>query len=522
MPSSIPEPAPQQQVIRFEYMQSLGWKGESRWSEQIEARVTMTDAALSNGWLRQHFTGKKGGATDFVILLSIVMHARPLKGSDLEYLLTLKMASSADEGRLYARITDLGLATELGIHRTTVAKSALRLANSGFIFILDIPAHLTSFRDSHGQFAGSKVYLLSGELEQFLPKALHPLSDPDRVASRDTDGVSLADAVETGTGATVSLKPTYRVSSTDTNIRLKDRGGEEVFNAAGGKINLPTVFAQFSKLLCRDYQPNTKDLETLQVLEGEGYTTADILAVMQQVAGNLGGSLSVARTFGYLLPEIRRHPPNTSTDQSDPDPTGSDGPASGSVPDPDSASGERSAAHAEPSQSSGIPLPEDVEAAFLQVVGRVPSPVEAQRLVWLQAELNEKRLDSAPDGWAQIIAALKFSLNPQANQPVAYLRKILTKIAQDERPEKRKAESQPSDSQSRSMIVFPDGNLQKVSGNKPLVPTNHDDRYPVIQVGGLAITRPKERTSNYVIPAEENLRNLYDFAVWLSSQDNQT
>ncbi len=522
MPSSQPETSSQQQVIRFEYLQSLAWEGNSRWSEKVEARVTLADAALSSGWLRKHFTGQKGGTTDFVILLAFVMHARPLKGTDLEYLLTLKMASPEDEGRLYARITDLGLADELGMHRTTVAKSAQRLAAAGFITILDIPEHLTAFRDSHGQFAGSKVYLLSGELEKFLPKALRPLSDSHRVASGDTDGVGLTDTVSPEISSTVSLQPTHHVGSTDTNIRLEDRGGEEVFNAAGEKIDYPTVFTEFTRLLGRGYQPNAKDLETLEALAAEGYTTADILAVMQRVANNLGGSLSVARTFGYLLPEIRRQPPQASTDQSDPEPTGSDVSASGSVPDPDSDSGARSTAQADLSPVQGIPLPEDVQVAFLQVVGRVPSPVETQRLVWLQAELNENHPDSAPgDSWGQIVAALKFQLNPQANQPVAYLRKVLTKAAKNT-PTETASKLQSSDSQGGSMIVIPQKNRPQVAGRKPLVPANHDDRYPVIQVGGLALTRPKERTSNYIIPAEENLRNLYDFAAWLSGQEDQT
>ncbi len=507
MPTPQPEPLSQQQVIRFEYLQSLAWQGSSRWSEQVEARVTLTDAALSSGWLREHFTGQKGGATDFVILLAIVMHARPLKGNDLAYLLNLKMATTEDEGRLYARITDLGLADELGMHRTTVAKSAQRLAASGFITILDIPEHLTAIRDSHGQFAGSKVYLLSGELAQFLPKDLSPLTDSNRVASSDT--------VNPETGATVSLEPTYRVSSSDTNIRLEDKDrGDDVFNAVGEKIDPPTVFAEFARFLGRNYQPNAKDLETLQALAAEGYTTADILTVMQRVAGNLGGSLRVARTFGYLLPEIRRHRPGPSSDRPDPALTVSD-----SVPDPNSDFEGRSAAQAGSAPTSVILLPEEVQTAFLQVVGRVPSPVEAQRLVWLQAELNANHPDSAPeDSWGQIVKALKFQLNPQASQPMAYLCKVLTTAEKDTQVEKI-SQAQPSDSQAKSMIANSQENLPQVSGRKPLIPANHDDRYPVIQVGGLALTRPKERASNYVIPAEENLRNLYDFAAWLSDQE---
>ena len=162
-----------------------------------------------------------------------------------------------------------------------------------------------------------------------------------------------------------------------------------------------------------------------------------------------------------------------------------------------------------------------MKTVFLQVVGRVPSPVEAQRLVWLQSELSENRPDSAPDGWPQIVDALKFYLNPQANQPVAYLRKVLIKSEAKSKPDQIPSEAQPPDSQSRSMIAIHQKNLPQDSGRNPLIPANHDNRYPVIKVGGLALTRPKERASNYVIPAEENLRNLYDFAAWLDSQEDQ-
>ena len=89
------------QVIHFEFQQSLSWESDSpRWSESLQASVHLTDAALSSGWLRQHFSGRRGGANDFLVLMAIVMHARPLRGADLDYLVGLGMATHQDEGRL--------------------------------------------------------------------------------------------------------------------------------------------------------------------------------------------------------------------------------------------------------------------------------------------------------------------------------------------------------------------------------------------------------------------------------------
>jgi hypothetical protein len=186
-----------QQVIQFEYQQSLAWDSDCpRWSEKLQASVHLTDAAFTSGWLREHFSSRRGGANDFLVLIAIVMHARPLRGADLDYLVRLGMATPEDEGRLYARVTDLGLSDELGMHRTTIAASAERLKESNFIDIAEVPEEV-EYRDSKGRFAGSKVYLLSGQLQKhFLSKDIQPLQS-DRVGSTDMDQPS-----------TVSVQPT--------------------------------------------------------------------------------------------------------------------------------------------------------------------------------------------------------------------------------------------------------------------------------------------------------------------------
>ena len=158
-----------QRVLQFEYQQSLTFLSDRpTWSELLEVSVRILSTAFSSGWYKEHFNSR---GNDFVVLLSIAMHGRPLKGDDLKLLIDLGMAQPEDDGRLYARVTDLGLADELGMSAKTIQRCAERLQRQGAISILEIPDMTTTFRDSHGRFSGSKVYLLSGDLQgRFLEK----------------------------------------------------------------------------------------------------------------------------------------------------------------------------------------------------------------------------------------------------------------------------------------------------------------------------------------------------------------
>jgi hypothetical protein len=174
-----------QQVIQFEYRQALAHDSDKPgWSETLDISVRLTSAALTSGWLRTYFAGR---GNDFLVLLAIVMHARPLNGEDLDLLVQLGMASSEDRGRLYARITGMALAEELGMSRNTVRTCARRLAELNLIAERDIPDG-TSFRDSHGKFDGVKVYLLSGVVEDWLEKDIQGHPDDAQLLSTDQNG----------------------------------------------------------------------------------------------------------------------------------------------------------------------------------------------------------------------------------------------------------------------------------------------------------------------------------------------
>ena len=98
---------------------------------------------------------------DLAILLSVGLHARPLIGADLQLLMDFGLATINDAGRLYARVTDVGLADILTCHRDTVRHAAERLNARGLLRTVDLPPN---FRDSRGTFAGNTAYLLTGQV----------------------------------------------------------------------------------------------------------------------------------------------------------------------------------------------------------------------------------------------------------------------------------------------------------------------------------------------------------------------
>ena len=83
-------------------------------------RIELGYEAIQRGWLKRF----KPNWIDLPILLAIGLHARPLIGDDLHLLVDLGLARPSDEGRLYARLTDLGLADILDCSRHWVNHSA--------------------------------------------------------------------------------------------------------------------------------------------------------------------------------------------------------------------------------------------------------------------------------------------------------------------------------------------------------------------------------------------------------------
>ena len=155
-------------LVIIEYTQSIAYEEDGAPQARLDISVRFTYEAFSSGWVRENFHGR-GGPTDFLVKTAIANHARPLKGDDLRLLVSLGVATEADEGRLYARVTDVGLADELGCGRDTVKNAAQRLAEKELIRICDLP---DDFRDSKGQFSGTKAFLISGIPSNYISKAI--------------------------------------------------------------------------------------------------------------------------------------------------------------------------------------------------------------------------------------------------------------------------------------------------------------------------------------------------------------
>lgn len=120
-------------------------------------RLELGYEAIQRGWLKRF----QPNWIDLPILLAIALHARPLVGDDLDLLIQLGLASPSDAGRLYARLTDVGVSKILGCSRAWVNRASIRLADRKLLRIVQLPGQ---FRDSRGAYAGNNAYLLSGEV----------------------------------------------------------------------------------------------------------------------------------------------------------------------------------------------------------------------------------------------------------------------------------------------------------------------------------------------------------------------
>jgi hypothetical protein len=146
-------------VFRIIHQQTLAATSDNRITETgPEVYFQISHQAIAEGWFKKSFPGRLSG--DLAVLIALGLHARPLKGNDLALMIELGQATPADEGRLYARVSDVGLADILNAHRERIRESTERLARVGLLTILSLP---DKFRDSRGAFSGNHAYLLSGQ-----------------------------------------------------------------------------------------------------------------------------------------------------------------------------------------------------------------------------------------------------------------------------------------------------------------------------------------------------------------------
>jgi hypothetical protein len=261
-----------QRVLQFEYQQSLVHDSDrTGWSESVSVSVRLLSEAITSGWYRNQFSGR---GNDFVILLAIAMHARPLKGDDLKMLVNLYMATDEDEGRLYARVSDVALADELGMSRMTIARAAGHLVEDKSIVILEIPEQLTAFRDSHGRFNGKKVYLIAGDIQsRFLEKSIEKVNHAVKSSTVEIAGNNHR---ATKSGTADNLHDTKN-STPEPNSRINDINDEDDEEVTTALVH--HIFSYFARRKGNlDFHPTIKEQIALEKLIRDGFTYEQIVA----------------------------------------------------------------------------------------------------------------------------------------------------------------------------------------------------------------------------------------------------
>jgi hypothetical protein len=298
-------------LVVIEYTQSIAYEQDGTPQEHLSISVRFTYEAFSSGWVRENFGGR-GGPTDFLVMTAIANHARPLRGDDLDLLVGLGVATEADEGRLYARVTDVGLADELGCGRDTVKNAAERLAEKELIRICELP---DDFRDSKGQFSGTKAFLISGIPSSYVSKAItqgngdgnHRAGLSSTGKEAETHRAGLPSTVQGPTdhraGLTVTAHPAHRAGSSSTNKEEDEQKEEE-----DSISSLLDRFAAHKNDPA--YRPCAREREQVQALLDEGYSADQVAGAIDQAFRSRPPDAKPVRSFGFVLSYVHRrlHP----------------------------------------------------------------------------------------------------------------------------------------------------------------------------------------------------------------------
>ncbi len=194
-------------IFRIIHQQTLAANSDNLITETgPEVFFQISHQAVAEGWFKKSFPGRLSG--DLAVLIAIGLHTRPLKGDDLKLMMKLGLATSEDEGRLYARVSDVGLADILGAHRERIRESTERLAEAQLLTILLLPE---KFRDSRGAFSGNHAYLLSGQ-----NRIVSQVIERPVIRAGLSSTVNHSRAGLSGTGAWTKVE--HRAGSADTKV----------------------------------------------------------------------------------------------------------------------------------------------------------------------------------------------------------------------------------------------------------------------------------------------------------------
>jgi hypothetical protein len=276
-------------------------------------------SAIQTGWLRKF----QRRWSDLGVLIGLGLHARPLLGDDFKLLSKLGLVGPADEGRLYARVTDLGLSEVTGIDRGIgVPTCAKRLAEDQLLRILDLP---DDFRDSHGQFEGRHAYLMLGSVtsQAFdrvglphtvtshrvgLPHTVDGHNDPHRVGLPHTKNITTSLTPADAGGA--ESAPAGFESAAETDSALDDEHAADqstlVLSGNGHGAHRAEAAAETDAGAHRSQRDIWRRLNTAL---GDEKIVAAFQAVLEVVESQLGfteAGLRVARLAFAPLPDRRR------------------------------------------------------------------------------------------------------------------------------------------------------------------------------------------------------------------------
>ncbi len=407
----------------IQYEQSLGEEADPAkpgWSEHKEISVRVTSDALTGGWIQQF--GKH--PIDYLLLNVIALHARPLTDGDIEMLRPFGLATSRDLGKLFAYITDTGLADILRVDRKTVAASTQQLALDGHLIAraLDSDAQIRL----SGRFNGNAIYILSGRVairKEIIDRetGIHRDQILDTVdAHRD----QILDTVNPVEGVTVSnfspavsnISP-HRVQDFRTNRR---GGGEEEEHSPQSISADDPAFARF-RCHAPDYVPDDKDIKALASLRRERIPDDILLAAIDDAFSRP----RKPRKFAYCAAIARDLSRNSDQPQAAaPKPEAEAAPAAAVAESrPTSRAGEGEA-DAEAGNAELPPELAEAVALYASLTGKSPpGNDDINRLSAMAAGCDPAARARDSTGAAWTLRALRLAV--QADDPLAYTKAVL-------------------------------------------------------------------------------------------------
>jgi hypothetical protein len=520
-------------LVVIEHTQPIAYDDNGTPQERLSVSVRFTYEAFSSGWVKENFRGR-GGPTDFLVMTAIANHARPLHGADLRLLVRLGAATKADEGRLYARVTDVGLADELGCGRDTVKNAAERLAEKQLIRICELP---DDFRDSRGQFSGTKAFLISGIPSSYVSKAITPGNDSSihRAGLTSTDGSAQADRAGSSStgddtrvhraglsstvkgsrdhraGLAVTADPAHRAGLAGTNKEEEEKEEEE-------EEVISSLLDRFaSRKNDPAYRPCKREREQVQELLDEGYGADQIAGAIDQAFASRPPHATPVRSFGYVLSYVHRRlrpigEPSTEVDLTGASPIGDQptGMAIIGVPSAADASALQISAARTPQAANDpmAPVYTLLEAASVRDIGGVEDAIcdvpgirlGLQHLMEIPERFYPEDIHSA------VLAAVSRSVPPE--RLVGYTQAVLENARREAREQERLKQSlsaiRPASPDEASIVSdeYPASSQDTVDSSVPAGPGKEACRLWQVAQSELALQMTTATYATWVRPAE--------------------